>query len=164
MGEVQQDDWIPVAQAAKEFGRSRQAIDLLIKKGELECKPIGPKAVKHVKRSTLLLRYASQVKQSFTPQVAQPSLNRMSEVHHEEFTLRQLLADTASLHTEVKYLKEDRQDKSLEIQRLREIIKGQESEIIRLRAQLEAERRPPTAEKGFLSKVTNTMGRFISQR
>lgn len=60
MKQVEQAEWISIAQAAREFGRTRQAIDDLIKKGLIESKPLGPKAIKHVHKPSLAMRYSMQ--------------------------------------------------------------------------------------------------------
>jgi hypothetical protein len=55
------NEWIPVTQAAQEFARSRQAIDLLIKKNIVECRQMGPRALKHVNRGALEMYYSKQL-------------------------------------------------------------------------------------------------------
>lgn len=52
------EDWIAVAQAAVEFGRTRQAIESLIKTGKIECRYKGPRGNKHVSKEQIASCYA----------------------------------------------------------------------------------------------------------
>lgn len=57
-------EWQTLTQAAKAFGRTRQAIESLVKRGVLQAKPMGTKNVMHIHVPTLQVHYASKVVES----------------------------------------------------------------------------------------------------
>lgn len=63
-----QNEWQTLTQAAKAFGRTRQAIESLVKRGVIEAKPFGDKNVLHIHLPTLQMHYASK-KAEATPQI-----------------------------------------------------------------------------------------------
>jgi hypothetical protein len=69
MDQSNQTDWITIAQAAKEFARTRQAIESLVKKGCIGHKRMGNKANIHISRGELQLHYANLA----TPKLATKS-------------------------------------------------------------------------------------------
>lgn len=54
-------EWQTLTQAAKAFGRTRQAIESLVKRGVVQAKPMGTKNVMHIHVPTLQMHYASKV-------------------------------------------------------------------------------------------------------
>lgn len=63
-----ENEWQTLTQAAKAFGRTRQAIESLVKRGVIEAKPFGDKNVLHIHLPTLQMHYASK-KAEATPQI-----------------------------------------------------------------------------------------------
>lgn len=57
-------EWQTLTQAAKAFGRTRQAIESLVKRGVVQAKPMGTKNVMHIHVPTLQVHYASKVVES----------------------------------------------------------------------------------------------------
>ncbi|APJ05259.1 hypothetical protein [Silvanigrella aquatica] len=57
-------EWQTLTQAAKAFGRTRQAIESLVKRGVVQAKPMGAKNVMHIHVPTLQIHYASKVVES----------------------------------------------------------------------------------------------------
>lgn len=53
-------EWQTITQAAKYFGRTRQALESLIKRGVIESKQMGTKNVMHVHIPTLQIYYSSK--------------------------------------------------------------------------------------------------------
>lgn len=75
MMQPSQPEWITLTQASREFGRTRQAIEKLVKEGKIECRPMGQKQTRHIHRPTLLMRYAGQAVQPERRAPAEPDTN-----------------------------------------------------------------------------------------
>ena len=98
MDQLNQPEWITFTQASKAFGRSRQAIEKLVKEGKIEAKQLGPKLVLHVHRPTLALRYANQV--------AHNTLNISNQVDTSIYNQPSLVLEAVTLKAECNRLAE----------------------------------------------------------
>ena len=81
-----QATWLPIAEAAREFARTRQAIEGLIKTGKVEVRYIGPKALKHVCKEQLANCYAqkkSKAKQDASKEPEKTQAIALSSLRHE---------------------------------------------------------------------------------
>lgn len=72
---MQANNWIPIAQAAMQIGKTRQTVEGLIKKKIIESKAMGNKKTIHVNMETLLLHYAKKSAASLGTNYASKSHN-----------------------------------------------------------------------------------------
>ncbi len=77
---MQSEEWLSVAQAAMQIGKTRQAIEGLVKKNQLEAKPMGKRKTLHVHLPTLMLHYAKKIDASFGKIAAIKSNNLYNNV------------------------------------------------------------------------------------
>ena len=82
-------DWQTLTQAAKSFGRTRQAIESLVKRGVIEAKPMGNKNVLHIHTPTLQMHYASKT-------VSSPQATGNNQSHNQDLSF---FADKIELAT-----------------------------------------------------------------
>ena len=75
---MQTEEWQSVAQAALQIGKTRQAIEALVKKNILEAKQMGKRKTLHIHMPTLMLHYAKKSDASFEKIAATKSNN----LHH----------------------------------------------------------------------------------
>ena len=93
---MQSEEWLSVAQAAMQIGKTRQAIEGLVRKHQIEAKPMGQRKTLHVHLPTLMLHYAKKSDASFDKIAASKSNNlhntAQSDATYECKRLSDLLA------------------------------------------------------------------------
>lgn len=121
---MQQEEWISVAQAAMQIGKTRQAIESLVKKHQVESKPMGKRNTLHVHMPTLMLHYAKKEDANFD-KIAANKANNLHLVSNLEATyeckrLAELLAISERLlaKAEVELQKEREKNQMLQIELL----------------------------------------------
>jgi hypothetical protein len=111
-----EEDWITISEAAKQFRRTRTAIEQHIKTGRLEAKRKGPKQLLHVNKQAL-----TQLMVSFArPVVAQLGTDTLGQVSYVEAPSSQ--SDLVQLYkgllddskAEISYLKDEIEKQRIE--------------------------------------------------
>ena len=135
------------SKAAKSFGRTRQAIESLVKRGVIEAKPLGDKNVLHIHTPTLQMHYAAKTSQStYTTQSNQTNNQDQSHVS-DRIDLAATKADNKRLVDLVARLETDLQQTKRELVEERKRNLDLQNELLKLTREMQ----------GILQKDTGIM-------
>jgi hypothetical protein len=141
--------WIPVTQAAKDFGRSRQSIDLLIKHSVIECKHMGPRAIKHVNQAALEAYYAKQSSR-FIPKAASDRKDTSELVP---------ISQVKSLQTQLSRTSEILAQKDEKIANLEELVRFQREKLEQMNMST-SQTKPSSEHTPTLSRLRTRVQKF----
>ena len=130
-------DWQTLTQAAKAFGRTRQAIESLVKRGVIQAKPLGDKNVMHIHIPTLQFHYASKTVESVPQSNANQSNNPVVSNVSLQIDLAATKADNRRLGDLVARLEDDLQLVRKEIIEERKQNKELQSELLKVAKEMQ---------------------------
>lgn len=137
-----QNEWQTLTQAAKAFGRTRQAIESLVKRGVIEAKPFGDKNVLHIHLPTLQMHYASKKAE------AMPQINTNQDNNQ--------VVSNVSLQIDLAATKADNR-------RLGDLVARLEDDLQMVRKELVDERKQNKELQGELLKVAKEMQAILNK-
>ncbi len=135
-------DWQTLTQAAKAFGRTRQAIESLVKRGVVQAKPMGTKNVMHIHVPTLQVHYASKMAEPA------PQIND-NQTHNQNSSYVSLQIDLAATKADNK--------------RLGDLVARLENDLQMVRKELVEERKQNKELQGELLKVAKEMQGILNK-
>jgi hypothetical protein len=131
-------EWQTLTQAAKAFGRTRQAIESLVKRGVVQAKPMGTKNVLHIHVPALQIHYASKMAET-TPQMNDnQGHNQNTSYVSLQVDLAATKADNKRLGDLVARLDFELQQVKVEIIEERKYNKELQSELIKLNKEMQS--------------------------